>query len=229
MQPPPHPSSSNPQSQFPQHPQYSPQKPLSFASSQPQPQQFQAMAQQGGGGLGGASGMQTQLAARRQQQQQMMMSGGFAACGGRGGMNAGQQQMQMQMQQQGMHWTWTTRARTKGGHGKKESPNPQTQLVSRHTQHLVPPQSQEHYVRQAMAPSTDGGPEPWADGLDEIDEGERAMGRFRRRQEVLGEVFGPETSSVFLNLNLVWKTGHGELTYIGHRGDLALEKENEEM
>lgn len=72
-----------------------------------------------------------------------------------------------------------------------------------------------------MAPSTDGGPEPWADGLDEIDEGERAMGRFRRRQEVLGEVFDPETSSVFLNLNLVWKTGHGELTYIGHRGDVS--------
>lgn len=72
-----------------------------------------------------------------------------------------------------------------------------------------------------MAPSTDGGPEPWADGLDEIDEGERAMGRFRRRQELLGEVFGPETSSVFLNLNLVWKTGHDELTYIGLRGDVS--------
>nr|KIR44034.1 hypothetical protein I312_06761 [Cryptococcus bacillisporus CA1280] len=44
-----------------------------------------------------------------------------------------------------------------------------------------------------MAPSTDAGPEPWADGLDEIDEREWAMGRFRRRQEVLREVFGPET------------------------------------
>ncbi|XAO24855.1 hypothetical protein I312_106381 [Cryptococcus bacillisporus CA1280] len=59
MQPPPHPSSSsNPQSQFPQHPQYYPQKPPSFASSHPQPLQFQAMmAQQGGGGLGDVGGM----------------------------------------------------------------------------------------------------------------------------------------------------------------------------
>ncbi|KIR57611.1 hypothetical protein I314_06503 [Cryptococcus bacillisporus CA1873] len=79
-----------------------------------------------------------------------------------------------------------------------------------------------------MAPSTDAGPGPWADGLDEIDEREWAMGRFRRRQEVLSEVFGPETLSGFLNRNLVWKTGHDELTYIGLRGDLPLEKENEE-
>lgn len=47
------------------------------------------------------------------------------------------------------------------------------------------------------------------------------MGRFRRRQEVLSEVFGPETLSGFLNRNLVWKTGHDELTYIGLRGDVS--------
>jgi hypothetical protein len=37
--------------------------------------------------------------------------------------------------------------------------------------------------------------EPWADGLDEIDHRELAMGRFRARQEILSEIFGPERLS----------------------------------
>ncbi|WVO24859.1 uncharacterized protein IAS62_006238 [Cryptococcus decagattii] len=71
-----------------------------------------------------------------------------------------------------------------------------------------------------MAPSTDAGPEPWADGLDEIDEREWAMGRFRRRQEVLGEVFVPETLNSWEGLGMSGETLEQKV--------LALEKENEE-
>jgi hypothetical protein len=69
----------------------------------------------------------------------------------------------------------------------------------------VPPRSQESYLKSALAApgapgaAPDGGipqglvpVEPWADGLDEVDARELAMGRFRARQELLGEVFGPE-------------------------------------
>jgi hypothetical protein len=42
--------------------------------------------------------------------------------------------------------------------------------------------------------------EPWADALDEIDPRELAMGRFRARQEVLGEIFGPDRISELRNL-----------------------------
>jgi hypothetical protein len=37
--------------------------------------------------------------------------------------------------------------------------------------------------------------EPWADGLDEVDPRELAMGRFRSRQETLAEIFSPEPIS----------------------------------
>lgn len=50
--------------------------------------------------------------------------------------------------------------------------------------------------------------EPWADGLDEVDPKEMAMGRLRARQEILGEVFGPERISRFLCISslvsLMW-------------------------
>ena len=34
--------------------------------------------------------------------------------------------------------------------------------------------------------------EPWADSLDELDPRELAMSRFRARNEVMAEIFGPE-------------------------------------
>lgn len=37
--------------------------------------------------------------------------------------------------------------------------------------------------------------EPWADTLDELDPRELAMNRFRTRNEMLEEVFGPEPIS----------------------------------
>lgn len=67
-------------------------------------------------------------------------------------------------------------------------------------------QHPQDYVKGAMAPPTvpaqvrpndvGNGPgpelEPWADMLDELDPRELAMGRFRARQEVMTEIFGPE-------------------------------------
>lgn len=40
--------------------------------------------------------------------------------------------------------------------------------------------------------------EPWADALDELDPRELAMNRFRTRNEMLEEVFGPEPISALL-------------------------------
>lgn len=72
----------------------------------------------------------------------------------------------------------------------------------------APPQPPQDYVKGAMAPPTVpvvrqseagnavAGPgaehEPWADMLDELDPRELAMARFRARQEVMTEIFGPE-------------------------------------
>lgn len=60
---------------------------------------------------------------------------------------------------------------------------------------MAPPGS-EHYVKNAVsAPSTAGVAEtiePWADALDELDPRELAMSRFRARNEVMAEIFGPE-------------------------------------
>ena len=38
-------------------------------------------------------------------------------------------------------------------------------------------------------------PEPWTDAIDEIDARELAMKRFRTRQELLSDIFGPEQLS----------------------------------
>jgi len=43
--------------------------------------------------------------------------------------------------------------------------------------------------------------EPWADALDELDPRELAMNRFRTRNEMLEEVFGPEPISMFISWN----------------------------
>jgi hypothetical protein len=64
-------------------------------------------------------------------------------------------------------------------------------MMPRHTQHLGPPHLSEHFLKHAM--SGPGDIEPWADALDEVDPREMAMGRFRARQGILSEVFGPET------------------------------------
>ena len=46
--------------------------------------------------------------------------------------------------------------------------------------------------------------EPWADALDEVDPREMAMGRFRARQEILAEVFGPENISASRRSAVAW-------------------------
>lgn len=61
---------------------------------------------------------------------------------------------------------------------------------------MAPPGS-EHYAKNAIAaPSAAGiaaeNIEPWADALDELDPRELAMSRFRARNEVMAEIFGPE-------------------------------------
>lgn len=71
---------------------------------------------------------------------------------------------------------------------------------------VLPRGQQGDYVKGAMAPptvpavrqtevgnaATGHETEPWADMLDELDPRELAMARFRARQEVMTEIFGPE-------------------------------------
>jgi hypothetical protein len=52
-------------------------------------------------------------------------------------------------------------------------------------------------MKNAMHPPSNGPEvEPWADALDELDPRELAMNRFRTRNEMLEEVFGPEPISM---------------------------------
>ncbi len=53
---------------------------------------------------------------------------------------------------------------------------------------MAPPGT-EHYAKNATAGESI---EPWADALDELDPRELAMSRFRARNEVMAEIFGPE-------------------------------------
>lgn len=55
---------------------------------------------------------------------------------------------------------------------------------------MAPPGS-DHYVKNAAAAPAES-IEPWADALDELDPRELAMSRFRARNEVMAEIFGPE-------------------------------------
>jgi hypothetical protein len=50
-------------------------------------------------------------------------------------------------------------------------------------------------MKNAMLPPSNPEAEPWADALDELDPRELAMNRFRTRNEMLEEVFGPEPIS----------------------------------
>jgi hypothetical protein len=55
-------------------------------------------------------------------------------------------------------------------------------------------------MKNAMLPPSNPEVEPWADALDELDPRELAMNRFRTRNEMLEEVFGPEPiSTLFLS------------------------------
>lgn len=61
------------------------------------------------------------------------------------------------------------------------------------------PHATEHYVKNAMMAPPGGmmteSVEPWADLLDELDPRELAMNRYRARNEMMAEVFGPEQIS----------------------------------
>jgi hypothetical protein len=62
-------------------------------------------------------------------------------------------------------------------------------------------------MKNAMAPPVNHTEaEPWADSLDELDGRELAMGRFRARQEMLEEVFGPEPLSEFLSIDVRYRS-----------------------
>ncbi|KAL7424818.1 hypothetical protein Q5752_000502 [Cryptotrichosporon argae] len=92
---------------------------------------------------------------------------------------------------------------------KKSMPRPAQQVMPQHMRPLPVPTSREAYLASALrAPpgmpvSIPGLPpamaapvevpfEPWADAIDELDPRELAMARFRSRQEILSEVFGPD-------------------------------------
>ena len=62
------------------------------------------------------------------------------------------------------------------------------------------PTSAEQYMKNAMLPPSNPEAEPWADALDELDPRELAMNRFRTRNEMLEEVFGPEPISKSISL-----------------------------
>ncbi|TYJ54694.1 hypothetical protein B9479_004633 [Cryptococcus floricola] len=73
---------------------------------------------------------------------------------------------------------------------------PAQQMLPRQGGGFQPPMSSDQYIKNAMtSPAVPQGEpiEPWADSLDELDPRELAMARFRKRHEVIGEIFGPET------------------------------------
>ncbi|WVQ75103.1 hypothetical protein IAR50_004712 [Cryptococcus sp. DSM 104548] len=73
---------------------------------------------------------------------------------------------------------------------------PAQQMLPRQAGGFQPPMTSDQYIKNAMStPAVPQGEpiEPWADSLDELDPRELAMARFRKRQEVIGEIFGPET------------------------------------
>ncbi|WWD20160.1 hypothetical protein CI109_104636 [Kwoniella shandongensis] len=81
-------------------------------------------------------------------------------------------------------------------HAQAQSPHPHAQAHGHGHGHG----QGQHHPQQSVGGIVAGIPqphvdpmEPWADGLDELDPREIAMGRFRSRHEVLGEIFGPES------------------------------------
>ncbi|KAK4683702.1 hypothetical protein P7C73_g6530, partial [Tremellales sp. Uapishka_1] len=145
-------------------------------------QQQQLAAMQGGGTPSSALQMQNQMAQLNQMRQMAQMQAG------RIGVPSIPGPPQMGMQSQ-------SHSAKKKKHSSSR-PSPQNQMLSRQP-NQPPPHSSEQYIKHALAPPGMLPPgseavEPWADGLDELDPRELAMGRYRVRHEILGEVFGPE-------------------------------------
>jgi len=67
---------------------------------------------------------------------------------------------------------------------------------------MAPPHGNEHYIKNAMVPPQGVDViDPWADQLDELDPRELAMSRYRARNEMMAEVFGPEPISEYDRLS----------------------------
>lgn len=74
----------------------------------------------------------------------------------------------------------------------------------------APPTSSEQYMKNSMSVPSHPEAEPWADALDELDPRELAMNRFRTRNEMLEEVFGPEPISEPALRLLRWRADEAE-------------------
>ncbi|GMK54852.1 hypothetical protein CspeluHIS016_0114380 [Cutaneotrichosporon spelunceum] len=94
-------------------------------------------------------------------------------------------QQQQQHQQQQQAFLAQARAHASAGKKKQGKKGPQAPALPRQ---MAPPGG-DHFTKNAMAAETI---EPWADALDELDPRELAMSRFRARNEVMAEIFGPE-------------------------------------
>lgn len=71
-------------------------------------------------------------------------------------------------------------------------------------------------MKNAMLPPSNPEAEPWADALDELDPRELAMNRFRTRNEMLEEVFGPEPISKLIAPDRGIKTDETESIPLGN-------------
>lgn len=77
--------------------------------------------------------------------------------------------------------------------GEKKLPN---DAIKQYNAHIAPPVDARAYTLAMEQGRMDmAGPEPWTDAVDEVDPRELAMKRFRTRQELLSDVFGPERLS----------------------------------
>ncbi|WWC73518.1 uncharacterized protein I206_107489 [Kwoniella pini CBS 10737] len=166
-----------------------------------------------------------------------------------GGMTPQMQQEFIQRQIQAQQAAIAQQAQAQNGSSgpgkKKRGPKPMVgaQMISRQTTSLQPPHSQEQYIKNAMsvpppqsqiaghgtAPIHNEPIEPWADALDELDPREIAMGRFRKRHEVLGEIFGPDSIKDIPDEDYDPWAGLGVDGETLEAKVLALEKENEEL
>ncbi|BEJ11507.1 hypothetical protein CspHIS471_0109290 [Cutaneotrichosporon sp. HIS471] len=95
------------------------------------------------------------------------------------------QQQQLFLAQQQQLAAAQARAQAASGKKKQGKKGPQAPALPRQ---MAPPGA-DHFAKNAMAAEAI---EPWADALDELDPRELAMSRFRARNEVMAEIFGPE-------------------------------------
>ncbi|KLT40268.1 hypothetical protein CC85DRAFT_293338 [Cutaneotrichosporon oleaginosum] len=108
---------------------------------------------------------------------------------------------------------------TKKKQGKK---GPQAPALPRQ---MAPPGT-DHYAKGAMAADSI---EPWADALDELDPRELAMSRFRARNEVMAEIFGPERIQTIPTKDADAWAGFGPPGESLEAKVVALEKDNAEL